>query len=85
MATVGVDELAMRLAHPDAIRMVPPFLTAQSKIIARPSRRGRRYVCGNADIHNSSVAGRGANRRATAVGIGARYPTRFAIGPSSSE
>ena len=50
MFIVRVDQFAVRLAHPDAIRLVPALLATKGPIISRSARRSRGDVGGDADI-----------------------------------
>jgi hypothetical protein len=58
MLIVGINKLGMRLAEPNAVRLVLSFVPGKSGIIARAARSGSSYVTRDADIYESIMAGR---------------------------
>ncbi len=70
MLAVGINEFAMSLTYPNAIRLVPALFWTNRGIKTRPACSGCGYVRGDTDIYGSFMAWRCADGRISALGIG---------------
>lgn len=74
MLAVGINELGIICAKPNAVRLVPSLFPAERRIVTGPAWRSGRYVSRNANIHEFGAAGRSSDGRSSAFGVGTEIP-----------